>query len=68
MSNSYGALESDMGAHEQAAYDHPCTVIAAAAGDAGYLNWDESPNRRDAPDMPDVPASLVTGVAVGGHR
>lgn len=34
VSNSYGAREYEMGSAEQAAYDHPGTVIAAAAGDS----------------------------------
>ena len=41
VSNSYGGLESSFGASEQAAYDHPGVVIAASAGDSGYLNWDD---------------------------
>ena len=40
VSNSYGALETEMGASEQAAYNHPGVVIAASAGDSGYLDWD----------------------------
>ncbi len=66
LSNSYGALESEMGASEQAAYNHPGVVIAASAGDSGYLDWDEVAAFLKAPAMPDAPASLPSVVAVGG--
>ncbi len=66
VSNSYGALETGMGASEQAAYNHPGVVIAASAGDAGYLNWDYLPEFGVAPGVPDAPASLPSVVAVGG--
>jgi hypothetical protein len=66
VSNSYGALESEMGSAEQAAYQHPGTVIAAAAGDSGYLNWDKLAETFVAPEVPDAPASLPAVVAVGG--
>jgi hypothetical protein len=66
VSNSYGAPESQMGASEQAAYNHPGVVIAAAAGDSGYLNWDYVADFLAAPGMPNAPASLPTVVAVGG--
>src|SRR4029077_4707420 len=66
VSNSYGALETQMGTSEQAAYDHPGVVIAAAAGDSGYLNWDFVASGMPAPGVPDAPASLPTVVAVGG--
>jgi hypothetical protein len=41
-------------------------VIAAAAGDSGYLNWDFVAEFGQAPGVPDVPASLPSVVAVGG--
>jgi hypothetical protein len=66
VSNSYGALESEMGASEQAAYNHPGVVIAASAGDSGYLSWDEVAAFLPAPGMPNAPASLPSVVAVGG--
>ena len=66
VSNSYGALESEMGASEQAAYDHPGVVIAASAGDSGYLDWDYVAGLVAPPAMPNAPASLPTVVAVGG--
>jgi hypothetical protein len=66
VSNSYGALESEMGESEQAAYNHPGVVITAAAGDSGYLSWDEVAAFLAAPGMPNAPASLPSVVAVGG--
>jgi hypothetical protein len=66
VSNSYGALESEMGEPEQAAYNHPGVVIAASAGDSGYLSWDEVAAFLAAPRMPNAPASLPSVVAVGG--
>jgi hypothetical protein len=66
VSNSYGALEGEMGASEQVAYNHPGVVIAASAGDSGYLDWDEVAAFLTAPAMPDAPASLPSVVAVGG--
>lgn len=64
--NSYGALESEMGESEQAAYNHPGVVIVASAGDSGYLNWDFVAGFVKPPVMPNAPASLPTVVAVGG--
>jgi subtilase family serine protease len=55
-----------MGVSEQAAYNHPGIVIAAASGDSGYLNWDFVASGMPAPGVPDAPASLPTVVAVGG--
>lgn len=66
VSNSYGAPETEMGASEQAAYNHPGVVIAASAGDSGYLDWDEVAAFLPAPGMPNAPASLPSVVAVGG--
>ncbi len=66
VSNSYGAEEASLGASEQAAYDHPGVVIAAAAGDSGYLNWDDIFAGSEYAAAPDAPASLPTVVAVGG--
>jgi hypothetical protein len=66
VSNSYGALEGEMGPTEQAAYVHPGVVIAAAGGDSGWLNWDWVAERGFAPAEPDAPASLPGVVAVGG--
>jgi hypothetical protein len=66
VSNSYGAPETEMGSAEAAAYQHPGTVIAAASGDSGYLNWDRVAEALAAPAVPDAPASLPAVVAVGG--
>ena len=66
VSNSYGALETEMAASEQAAYSHPGVVITAAAGDSGYLDWDDVAEFGAAPGVPDAPASLQSVVAVGG--
>jgi len=66
VSNSYGTLETEMGESEQAAYDHPGVVVAAASGDLGYLNWDYVAAFLKAPVRPDAPASLPTVVSVGG--
>jgi subtilase family serine protease len=66
VSNSYGTQETEMGASEQAAYNHPGVVITASAGDSGYLDWDYIAEFLEAPGMPDAPASLPSVVAVGG--
>ncbi|HUA11957.1 MAG TPA: S53 family peptidase [Solirubrobacteraceae bacterium] len=66
VSNSYAAFETEFGASEAAAYDHPGTVVTAAAGDSGFLNWDDLFSLGTAPEQPDAPASLPTVVAVGG--
>jgi hypothetical protein len=66
VSNSYGALENEMGTAEQAAYSHPGVVVAAAAGDSGWLNWDWVAERGFTPELADAPASLASVVAVGG--
>ncbi|HLH13876.1 MAG TPA: S8 family serine peptidase, partial [Solirubrobacteraceae bacterium] len=47
-----------------AAFDHPGKVIAAAAGDEGYLNWLEA----SGPSFANYPASSPDVVAVGGTR
>ncbi|HUB37021.1 MAG TPA: S53 family peptidase [Solirubrobacteraceae bacterium] len=67
ISNSWGGSEEGTGASAQSgAFDHPGTVITAAAGDAGYLSWDaqESGEIGDV----DFPASSPSVVAVGGTR
>jgi hypothetical protein len=66
VSNSYGALEAQMGATEQSAYSHAGVVIAASSGDTGYLDWDDIFRVLEAPEMPNAPASLPSVVAVGG--
>ncbi len=56
---------------DSAAFDHPGTVITAAAGDYGYLNWGFS--GEPAPEeiergSADYPASSPHVIAVGGTR
>ena len=63
VSNSYGGPEE---AADEAAYNHPGVVIAAAAGDQGYYDWDVVSEEQAAPARPDTPASLPSVVAVGG--
>ena len=62
VSNSFGAFESATNATFQAAFNHPGTVITAAAGDDGYYSFDQLASV----NQPDVPASYNTVVAVGG--
>jgi hypothetical protein len=62
VSNSFGEPEVGNDPTFQAAFDHPGTVIAVAAGDDGYDNFDQL----SAVNQPDVPASYSTVVAVGG--
>jgi hypothetical protein len=49
---------------DSSAFDHPGIVIAAAAGDDGYLNWLEEPPTRYA----NFPASSPHVLAIGGTR
>jgi hypothetical protein len=49
---------------DSSAFDHPGIVIAAAAGDDGYLNWLEQP----ATPFANFPASSPHVLAVGGTR
>ncbi len=51
---------------DSAAFDHPGTVITAAAGDGGYRNWD-APEAGERGHV-DYPASSPHVVAVGGTR
>jgi hypothetical protein len=66
VSNSYGQLETAVSPQELVGYNHPGIVITASSGDSGYLNWDDIAKGAAAPEMPDVPASLGSVVAVGG--
>ena len=75
VSNSYGGPERGIGTAEQAAYNHPGVVITAATGDDGYDGFDLVDELEEidgslyyglSPEMPNVPASLPTVVAVGG--
>jgi subtilase family serine protease len=62
VSNSFGGFESANDPTFQAAFDHPGTVITAAAGDDGYYSFDQLAGV----NAPDIPASYNTVVAVGG--
>jgi hypothetical protein len=69
ISDSWGGPES--GADNQA-FNHPGIAIAAAAGDDGYLNWDQYATRSQ-PGSPyfqgaDYPASSPHVISVGGTR
>jgi PKD repeat protein len=66
ISNSYGGPESELGTTEKSAYDHPGTVIAAATGDGGYYDWTALNEGKEPPELPNMPASLPSVVAVGG--
>ncbi len=67
VSNSYGGPETEEEeGQDVAAYDHPGVVIAAAAGDSGYLDWDEVEEFEPNPEQPDAPSSYPTVVSVGG--
>jgi hypothetical protein len=72
VSNSWGGQEE--GSDSQA-FNHPGTVITAAAGDDGYLNWTEAATAKEAEEHgektgyfvgADYPASSPHVVAVGG--
>jgi hypothetical protein len=70
ISNSWAGPECIEGGGERecvpdsSAFDHPGIVIAAAAGDNGYLNWlEEEPTR-----FANFPASSPHVLAVGGTR
>jgi hypothetical protein len=68
ISNSWGGPEPDETTAEDNAssFNHPGTVIAAAAGDDGYLDWaSEDSSERG---YVDYPASSPHVVAVGGTR
>jgi Subtilase family len=67
VSNSWGGSEPPF---ESPAFEHPGTVITAAAGDDGYLNWTEAAEAAAAGKSyyvgADYPASSPHVVAVGG--
>jgi hypothetical protein len=67
ISNSWAGAECVEGygcVEDSAAFNHPGTVITAAAGDDGFLNWLEEPRS----DYANFPASSPHVVAVGGTR
>jgi hypothetical protein len=69
ISNSWGGSEPG---GESKAFDHAGLVITAAAGDDGYLNWDQYATREEpsSPYFPgtDYPATSPHVIAVGGTR
>ncbi len=66
ISNSWGGAEPVL---EGAAFDHPQTVITAAAGDDGYLNWTGAEEASEERYVgADYPASSPHVVAVGGTK
>ena len=74
ISNSWGGPQEGSNG---AAFDHPDTVITAAAGDYGYLNWTEAEAAEEAKQAKeqtnyfvgaDYPASSPDVVAVGGTK
>jgi subtilase family serine protease len=67
VSNSWGGQESAIDIN---AFNHPGIAITAAAGDDGYLNWDQYATRGE-PNSPyfdgaDYPASSPHVISVGG--
>jgi hypothetical protein len=69
ISNSWGGPET--APEDVGAFDHPGTVITAATGDYGYLNWllvesEASERERSELEHADYPASSPYVVAVGG--
>lgn len=74
ISNSWGGPEEGSDHH---VFEHPGTVITAAAGDDGYLNWTEAAEAKEAEEQgyetsyfigADYPASSPSVVAVGGTK
>jgi hypothetical protein len=74
ISNSWGGPEEGFDSH---AFNHAETVITAAAGDDGYLNWTEAEEAEQARKKKeatgyfvgaDYPASSPYVVAVGGTK
>jgi hypothetical protein len=70
ISDSWGGEEPAKGLPDSSAFNHPGIVIAAAAGDAGYLNWDAFSSRGEEGsgyfEGADYPASSPHVIAVGG--
>ncbi len=67
VSNSWGGSEPLL---DSGAFNHPGTVIAAAAGDDGYLNWTNAAEAEEEEYYAgaDYPAASPHVVAVGGTR
>jgi hypothetical protein len=80
ISNSWGSIEEGGSSDAEAPFNDPRTVITAAAGDEGYLDWyhsfEECEARREFggncrleyASAPYFPASSPDVVAVGGTR
>ncbi len=68
ISNSWGGPEQGEtpALDDRSPFDHPGTVITAAAGDDGYLDWDAEEGSPKG--FADYPASSPHVVAVGGTR
>lgn len=66
ISNSWGGPEAGQTLESAKPFDHPGTVITAAAGDYGYLNWDDKNEAERG--FAFFPASSPYVVAVGGTR
>lgn len=68
ISNSWGGSEvgTTVEEDEHDAFNDPGTVITAAVGDEGYLNWNAE--KESERGYPDYPASSPHVVAVGGTR
>jgi hypothetical protein len=66
ISNSWGGPEEGVTTAKDkgSPFNHPETVITAAAGDNGYLNWDAEESSEQG--FADYPASSPHVVAVGG--
>jgi hypothetical protein len=74
ISNSWGGREEGSDSH---AFEYAGTVVTAAAGDDGYLNWTEAAQAKEAEERgektgyfvgADYPASAPGVVAVGGTK
>lgn len=67
ISNSWGGPETEATGED---FNHPGIVITAAAGDDGYLNWEQYATRNESGspyfEGADYPASSPNVVAVGG--
>ena len=69
VSNSWGGPETGL---DSQAFNHPGIAITAAAGDDGYLNWDQYSSREEPTSAyfqgADYPATSPHVIAVGGTR
>ncbi len=71
ISDSWGGTEEGFNPH---AFEHPHTVITAAAGDDGYLNWTDAGGTKKEQEESgyfagaDYPAASPDVVAVGGTK